>query len=158
MEPKKIVRIANTDLMGDKSIHNALRKIKGVSFSFSNIICNHLNLEKNKKVGLLTEQEVKKIEDLFQNPKDIPKWTLNRQKDYDSGEYLQLTGVKIGLQKSFDIKKLQKIKSNRGLRHAWGLPVRGQRTRGNFRKGKSVGVQKKKIQSQKKGSKGKKGK
>ena len=39
------------------------------------------------------------------------------------------------------------------MRHAFGLPVRGQRTRGHFRKGKSVGVQKKKIQQQKKSGK-----
>jgi ribosomal protein S13 len=31
-----------------------------------------------------------------------------------------------------------KIKSYRGLRLSVGLPVRGQRTKGHFRKGKSV--------------------
>ena len=44
-----------------------------------------------------------------------------------------------------DLRRLKKIKSNRGLRHQWGLPVRGQRTKSNFRrsKGKAVGVKRK---------------
>ncbi|MBU90777.1 30S ribosomal protein S13, partial [Candidatus Woesearchaeota archaeon] len=37
---KYFVRIANTDLDGNKAIGNALKKIKGVSFMFSNLICN----------------------------------------------------------------------------------------------------------------------
>ncbi|MEK6867257.1 MAG: 30S ribosomal protein S13, partial [Nanoarchaeota archaeon] len=39
---------------------------------------------------------------------------------------------------------LKKIKAYRGMRHAAGLPTRGQRTRSNFRKnkGKTVGVMK----------------
>jgi len=44
------------------------------------------------------------------------------------------------LQTEFDIKRLKKIKSYRGLRHVLGQPVRGQRTRGHFRKNKAVGV------------------
>jgi len=49
------------------------------------------------------------------------------------------------MQKEFDIKRFRKMKSYRGLRHANKLPVRGQRTRSNFRaKGKTVGVRKKK--------------
>jgi small subunit ribosomal protein S13 len=39
---------------------------------------------------------------------------------------------------------MKKIKSYKGIRHMFNLPVRGQRTKGNFRKGKSVGVVRKK--------------
>ena len=44
-----------------------------------------------------------------------------------------------------DIKMLKKIKSYKGIRHSLGLPVRGQRTRSNFRKnkGKVMGVKRK---------------
>jgi small subunit ribosomal protein S13 len=49
------------------------------------------------------------------------------------------------MKKEFDIKRLRKIKSYRGIRHASKLPVRGQRTRANFRrKGHAVGVKRKK--------------
>ena len=43
-----------------------------------------------------------------------------------------------------DVRKMKKIKSYRGIRHMFNLPVRGQRTQGNFRKAGSVGVTKKK--------------
>ena len=42
--------------------------------------------------------------------------------------------------------KMKKIRSYRGVRHGIGLPVRGQRTKSNFRKNKgkvSLGVAKK---------------
>jgi len=58
-----------------------------------------------------------------------------------------------------DVKDLREIQSYRGIRHALGLPVRGQRTKAHFRHGKSVGVIKKKIKqkvgTKKKPSKGK---
>lgn len=38
----------------------------------------------------------------------------------------------------------QKIKAHRGLRHHWGLRVRGQRTKTTGRRGRTVGVSKKK--------------
>ena len=54
------------------------------------------------------------------------------------------------LQKEFDIKRLKKIKSYRGIRHTLGLPSRGQRTKGNFRphKMKGVGIKKKKNKAE----------
>jgi small subunit ribosomal protein S13 len=145
-----IVRVLDTDLDGNKKIYNSLRKIKGISFMMSNFICNSLSLDKTRKVGTLTEKEVETIENLVKNPKNIPSWLVNRRKDYDSGEDVHLVSSKLKLRKEFDLKRLKKIKSYRGLRHAIGLPVRGQRTRGHFRKGRAVGVQKKKLQQQKK--------
>ena len=45
-----------------------------------------------------------------------------------------------------DIQRLSEIKSYRGLRHGWGLTVRGQRTRSTHRgKGPVVGVMKKEV-------------
>jgi len=155
---KIMIRIANTDLEGKKSIYIALRKIKGVNFMFSNAICNLLNIDKRKKAGVLSEGEIKDIEELILNPLKFPKWLLNRRKDYDSGEDLHIVGSRLKLRKEFDIKRLKKIKVYRGMRHAFGLPVRGQRTRAHFRKGRAVGVQKKKTQQQKKTVKGKGGK
>jgi small subunit ribosomal protein S13 len=48
--------------------------------------------------------------------------------------------------KENDVKMMKKIKSYRGLRHQWSLPVRGQRTKSNFRRNKgkgSLGVKRK---------------
>mgnify|MGYP003994385531 CR=1 FL=1 len=43
-------------------------------------------------------------------------------------------GIDLKLRKEFDIKRLKKIKSYKGVRHNYNLPVRGQRTKANFRK------------------------
>ncbi len=153
---KGIVRIVNTDIFGTKSIYNGLRKIKGVSFMFSNAICNNLNIDENRKVGTLTEEEVKKIENLIKNPNPLPLWLLNRRKDFDTGKELHVTGAELSFSKEFDIKRMKKLKSYKGLRHAWGQPVRGQRTRSHFRTGISVGVQRKAQVAQKSSDKDKK--
>ncbi len=139
-----IVRIMNTDIIGTKSVYNGLRKIKGISFMFCNAICNTLELEKLRKIGTLSEEEVKKIESLIKNP-EMPNWMLNRRKDYDTGNNLHLTGADLIFSKEFDVKRLKKVKSYRGIRHAIGQPLRGQRTRSHFRSGRSVGVQRKSV-------------
>ncbi len=158
-EFKHLVRILNTDIKGEKNVSYGLRRIKGVGFNFANAICNKIDLDKTKKSGDLTDEEVKKIEDVIKNPSkyDFPSWLLNRRKDYVTGEDKHVTVVDLKLENDFDLKRLQKIKSYRGLRLSWGLPVRGQKTKSNFRKsGRSVGVMKKAVkvqQSQKGGDK-----
>ena len=141
---KHLVRICNTDLEGEKQTNYALTKIKGISFNFANAICTSLNIKKTKKAKELTEQEIKKIEQQIQTP-NLPTWLLNRRKDFATGKNKHLITSKLELQKELDIKRLQSIKSYRGLRHAWGLPLRGQRTRSNFRKGSALGVKKKTV-------------
>jgi small subunit ribosomal protein S13 len=42
-----------------------------------------------------------------------------------------------------DIDQMKEIKSWRGYRHAYGLKVRGQRTKTTGRSGKALGVKKK---------------
>lgn len=141
---KHLVRVANVDLDGSKPLLHALKKIRGVSFSFANAVCNSLEFDKNQQTGLLTKEQVKKLEDEIRNP-SFPTWLLNRRKDTETAKDKHLIEAGLKLQGEFDIKRLQRIKSYRGLRHAQGLPVRGQRTKGHFRKGKTVGVQRKGI-------------
>ncbi len=146
---REIVRIIDADIKGDKNLYSALRKVTGVSYSFSNAVCNILGLDKNKKAGTLSTEDINKIEDIINNPLKykIPNFILNRRKDYDTGEDKHLVASDLKLAKSFDIKRLRKIKSYKGVRHSAGLPVRGQRTKGHFRRGKTVGVRKKGIQA-----------
>ena len=56
-----------------------------------------------------------------------------------------MTGTDLELQTEFDIKRMKKIKSYKGVRHSAGQPVRGQRTKSHFRKNKakSGGIKKK---------------
>jgi len=139
-ESEKIVRIMQTDMAGEKQLYVGLTKIKGVSWSFSNAVCNKLGIDRKRKITSLTEEEIKKIENFIKNP-ELPAFLLNRRKDFDTGENLHLNTTDLELRREFDVKRLKKIRSYRGLRHALGQPVRGQRTRSHFRKkGKSVGV------------------
>lgn len=142
-ETVKIIRIMQTDIDGEKQLYVGLTNIKGVSWSFSNALCNKLGLDKERRVDSLNSEEIKKIEEFIKNP-ILPRFLLNRRKDLDTGKDLHLIGSDLELRRDFDIKRLKKIKSYKGLRHALGQPVRGQRTRSHFRqKGKAVGVLKK---------------
>lgn len=140
-----LVRILGRDIPGDKKIYVALTRIKGVSWGIANAVCVKMEIDKNKKLGDLSKGEVKEIEANLKNL-DIASYLKNREGDLDSGEDKHLAGVNIEMAREFDIKRLKKIKSYRGNRHAFKLPVRGQRTRSHFRgKGKAVGVKKPKT-------------
>ena len=141
----KIVRILSKDIEGKMRIYAGLTKIKGVSWALSNAACKKLDISREKKIGSLTEEEIKKISLFLKNP-DAPRYILNRRNDFETGEDKHITGSDLELRQDFDIKRLKKIKSYRGLRHTLGLPLRGQRTKGHFRKNraKSTGVKKKK--------------
>lgn len=136
---ERIVRILDEDIEGGMRIYAGLTKIKGVSWSMANAICKKLKIKKNRKVGSLTNEEVKKISNFIKNP-EIPGFIFNRRFDFETGKKRYLTGTDLELQKEFDIKRLKKIKSYRGIRHSAGLPVRGQRTKSNFRKNKKKGA------------------
>lgn len=149
-EIRHIVRIANTDVDGHKQLGQALLKIKGVSFMFANAVCAAANLDKHKKAGELSEAQSGKLSDIIANPlsNNIPPWLLNRRKDAETGEDKHVLAGDLDFVKSNDIKSMKKTKSYKGLRHQWGLTVRGQRTKSNFRRNKgrvSLGVQRKKA-------------
>ncbi|HLD05910.1 MAG TPA: 30S ribosomal protein S13 [Candidatus Nanoarchaeia archaeon] len=148
-EFQHIVRVVNTDLKGEKQIGSALRRIKGVGFMYANMACFLAGIDQRKRAGDLSEEEVKKIDDVLRNPlkHQAPVWMLNRRRDYESNENKHILATDIKFVLENDIKRLKKIRSYRGIRHAYGLPVRGQRTRSNFRrnKGKVMGVQRSKA-------------
>lgn len=144
---KHLVRIANTDMKGNLMLVNALRNVKGISFMFANAVCNSAAIDKKKKVGYLTDEDIKKVEAVIADPAkfSIPSWMFNRRKDYEDNIDKHLFTADLEFTKDNDIKMMKKIKSYKGVRHAFGLPVRGQRTKSKFRKnkGKVTGVKKK---------------
>lgn len=139
---KELIRIAGSDLDGNKNIIAALRGIKGVNYTMANAICNLLSLNKLDKLKVVKEDEIKKIEDLLNNldKYNFPDWMLNRRKDPETNEDGHLITTDIKLVQDEDIKTLRKIKSYKGFRHQKGLPVRGQRTKSNFRRNKGKGT------------------
>jgi small subunit ribosomal protein S13 len=142
-----IVRILQTDIPGNKNVLTGLTYIKGVSFSISNALCKIEKISPDKKIIELNESEIEKITKFLQNPEKLPLFLLNRRKDFETGEDMHIIGSNLDMKREFDIRRLKKIRSYRGLRHATGQPTRGQRTKSHFRtrgKKKAVGVQKKK--------------
>lgn len=57
---------------------------------------------------------------------------------------LQLTSANLDSKLREDLERMKKIRAHRGLRHYWGLRVRGQHTKTTGRRGRTVGVSKKK--------------
>tara|TARA_Y100000310_G_scaffold323753_1_gene384599 strand:+ start:127 stop:588 length:462 start_codon:yes stop_codon:yes gene_type:complete len=145
---ENLIRIANADIDGSKQAVVALTNISGVSRMFSNALLNTLDIPITIPAQELKEEQVKRIEEAIKDPvkAGIPVWMLNRRNDPNTGNDGHLSGPDVKFIRDEDIKILKKIKSYKGLRHQWGLPVRGQRTKSNFRKnkGKVAGVSKKK--------------
>lgn len=138
---KFLIRVANTDLKGERGLQIALTQIKGVGPMFANMVVKLSNLDPNMRAGNLTDKQVELIEAVINNPvkSGAPVWMLNRQDDYETGEDMHLLGGDRKFTIENDIKRLKKIRAYRGYRHAARLPSRGQRTKSNFRASKSKG-------------------
>jgi small subunit ribosomal protein S13 len=108
-----MARIAGVDLPRNKHTNIALTYIYGIGHSRAARILKAANVEANKKVQDLAEDEVNRIRQVIE------------------GE----GGVEGDLRKdvSMNIKRLIEIGSYRGFRHRRNLPVRGQRTHTNAR-------------------------
>ena len=154
-EHETLVRIMGYDIPGSKNIYTGLTRIKGISWAISNAVCHNLKILKTKKISELSKEDIKKIED-FLNELPISDFLKNRRSDPETGETSHYYGHDLDMKKEFDIKRLRKIKSYKGIRHAASLPVRGQRTRAHFRaKGKAVGVKVRSTQAKEKPTGGK---
>ena len=142
---KYIIRIANSDVSGEERLANALTSIRGVGPRISNAIVQKLKLDPNKLAGKLDDKNVMDIENAIMNLNDyVPDWLLNRQKDYDTGEDIHPVSVELKMTHDEDLNRMKKVKSYKGIRHASGHKVRGQRTYSNGRKGLALGVSRKK--------------
>jgi small subunit ribosomal protein S13 len=142
---KYIIRIANSDVSGEERLANALTSIRGIGPRISNAIVQKLKLDPNKLAGKLDDKNVADIENAIMNLNDyVPDWLLNRQKDYDTGDNLHPVSVELKMIHDEDLNRMKKVKSYKGIRHASGHKVRGQRTYSNGRKGLALGVSRQK--------------
>ncbi len=139
---KYIVRLFGQDVDGTMKVPYALAMIKGIGYNTAMAITHNLGIDRNKRLGELTEAELSKIEEYLKDKKipDVPAWMYNRRKDYETGLDIHLVTNDLIFYVRNDIEKEKKTKSWRGVRHALGLKVRGQRTRTTGRTGMTVGV------------------
>jgi len=143
-EFKHIIRLAGRDLDGTIKTAYALTRIKGINIRLADAIAKKAEVPPDKRLGFLSEAEIRRIEEIVSNISNhnIPSWLLNRRKDLETGRNIHLITSDLDLKVKGDIEREQAMKSWRGYRHSYGLKVRGQRTRTTGRKGKTVGVKK----------------
>lgn len=119
-----MARLLGITLPDDKRIEYALTLLYGVGWTNSGKILKQVGIDLHKRVKDLSEDDLKKI-------------TAVIEKGYKVEGNLKE-------QINESIKRLREVGSYRGVRHAKGLPVRGQRTRSNARtkrgKRKTVGA------------------
>jgi len=152
-EFKHLVRVAGTDIEGNKKVPYGLSKIVGIGLRTGEVLCELARVDPSKRIGYISDAEADKLGDLAENFQDqkLPTWLLNRRKDYDTGGDLHVISPEIAMTLREDLNRVKKIKSYKGVRHIQGLPVRGQRTRTSFRGGITVGVSRKKAREQQAG-------
>jgi len=140
------IRISKTDITGEFPLEYALQDIMGIGRAMAKAILRIAKLDGKKQAGYLLEEDVKKIEAILEDPAKygIPSWMFNRKRDPYSGKDKHLIESDLIMAVQEDITTMKKIRCYRGIRHELGLPCRGQRTKGSFRKGSTVGVKKKK--------------
>ncbi len=117
-----MARIAGVNVPSSKRLVIALTYILGIGKKFSNEICSTVNIDKNKRVNSLSEDEIIKIRECI-DKNYVVEGDLRRSI-------------------SSNIKRLTDLGCYRGLRHRNKLPVRGQRTHTNARtrKGKAIPI------------------
>ena len=141
-----ILRVQNTNINGKQKAPFGLRQIKGIGRRFAILALKIAQVDLNKRSGEITEKEINTINDIMARPLDynVPKWFLNRQKDPRNGTWSHLISNQLDTIAREDLERMRKSKQHRGLRHFWGVRVRGQRTKSTGRCGKTLGVTRKK--------------
>merc|ERR1712230_123661 len=142
-----ILRILNTNVDGRHKVPFAITSIKGVGRRFANMVCKKAEVNLNKRAGELTSEEIEKLIAVIQRPLQfLPPWFVNRKKDIKDGKTSHVYANLLDTKMRESLERLWKVRAHRGLRHGWGLRVRGQKTRTTGRHGKTVGVARKKGQ------------
>lgn len=143
-EFRHIVRISGKDLDGNKKIIAALADLKGIGFNLSSTLLNILKIDTRTRMGSISDREVSEIESALNDlsKTGVPEWALNRRKDIETGSNFHKLGSDLDFVTKKDIDREKDSGSWKGVRHTYGLKVRGQRTRTSGRKGKTIGVKK----------------
>lgn len=108
-----MLRIASINLPDNKRIEIALTYIYGIGRPMSRRILESLGIDINTRTKDLSEKDANRIRETVEKEHRV------------EGELRHLVKM--------NIKRLKEIGAYRGIRHAKGLPVRGQRTKTNTR-------------------------
>ncbi len=149
-----IIRMGGKDINGELGLERALMQIKGVgsnlAHSVSFAVEKEFHIQKNTKLGSLSEEQIESIESVIKDPAKygIPKYMINRRNNPDSGVDSHLIGSDLTFAVRQDVNRDVGIRTWRGYRHQHGQKVRGQHTKSTGRTGATVGVMKKAAKQQ----------
>lgn len=140
-----MIRMCNTNIDGRKQLVKALTTIRGIGMRFAQTLLKLTEIP-NCRAGELTQEQLQKLIDAINDPKSIgiPEFMFNHRKDFSTGENKHLVGNQIVVYDRFSLERGKKIMAIRECRRERGMKVRGQRTGSNGRRGKIVGVSRKK--------------
>merc|ERR1712018_337252 len=145
-ELQHIHRIQNTNIDGNVKALYAMTKIRGIGRRFSDLVLKKSEIDRTERAGQLSNEEIERMQTTMANPKNfkIPTWFLNRRRDIKDGKTSQLTSNNWDNKLREDLERMKKIRLHRGIRHYWGVRVKGQHTCTTGRHGRTVGITKKK--------------
>lgn len=115
------MRISGINVPDDKKIGISLSYIYGIGRKNASVVLKKAQVDADKRVNTLSEEEMKKIQQALETYK------------VEGDLRAEVSG---------NIKRLKELGSYKGTRHSKNLPVRGQRTRSNARtkRGKRVTI------------------
>jgi len=105
--------MAGVNIPDNKRIVVSLTYIFGIGRSLSEKILDEAGIDHSKRASQMTPDEISKLREII-------------EKHYKTEGNLKRLIM-------MNIKRLRDVGSHRGMRHARGLPVRGQRTKTNSR-------------------------
>ena len=108
-----MARIAGVDIPREKRVEIGLTYIYGIGLTSSKRILKEANVNPDTRVKDLTDDEVKELAQVISDTQMV-EGDLRREI-------------------AMNIKRLQEIGCDRGIRHRKNLPVRGQKTKTNAR-------------------------
>ena len=107
-----MARISGVNIPNEKRIEVALTYIYGIGLTTSQKILKKSGINPSVRVKSISEEDLNKIR------KEIEGFKVEGELKRD---------------RAANVKRLKEIKCYRGVRHAKGLPVRGQKTKTNSR-------------------------
>ena len=105
--------LLNLNFKSDKKLIFLLTKIYGLGYLFSKEICKSLGYDYNIKSNQLKKKDINKLNSLI---------TI---------KYKYVVDTELKKQTYDNILTMKEIKSYKGVRHVYNLPVNGQRTHTN---------------------------
>src|SRR3989344_7855119 len=144
-DTRKLVRFMRRDLPGDVTLERSLTHLKGIGPSMARAIRMKSGLPKETRIGDLEQNKIELLIKLIENvsKQNFPPWLLNRRKDYTTGITTHLFEADLDFAQREDVQRMKRMRSYKGIRHIYGLKVRGQRTRSTGRTGGILGVPRK---------------